>query len=72
MKSEAQTLYDTGATPGQVAAELGIHPAIAYALAPFAPPPRQRITRAALEALPEHLQRLTLAWNPLIIEDVTP
>lgn len=70
MKSEAQTLWDAGATARQVAAETGMHPAIALALAPFAPPPRQRITRAALDAMPEHLQRLTLAWNP-IIEDLT-
>lgn len=71
MKTEAQTLYDAGATIGQVSAELGIHPVIAHALAPFAPPPRHRITRAQLEALPEHLQRVTLAWNPLIIEDLS-
>lgn len=70
MKTEAQTLYDSGATARQVAAETGMHPAMAYALAPFAPPPRMRITRAQLNALPEHLQRLTLAWNP-IIEELT-
>lgn len=68
MKSEAQALWDAGATAQQVASELGIHPTIALALAPFAPPPRMRITRAALDALPEHLQRVTLAWNPIIEE----
>lgn len=68
MKTEAQALWDAGATAQQVAGELGIHPTIAHALSAWAPPPRQRITRAALDALPEHLQRRTLAWNPIIEE----
>ena len=71
MKTEVQYLIDEGATPGQLAGELGIHPTIAQALHAFRPA-RQTVKRSFLNKLPEHLQRQTLAWNPLIIEDVNP
>lgn len=71
MKTEAQHLIEEGATPGQLAGELGIHPTIAHALHAWAPP-RQTVKRSFLNTLPENLQRQTLAWHPVIIEDLTP
>ena len=71
MKTENQHLIDEGATPGQLAGELGIHPTIAHALLAWTPP-RQTVKRSFLNTLPDHLQRQTLAWHPIVIEDVTP
>ena len=68
MKTESHHLLDTGATPGQMAAELGINRSTAEAIAQIYHAPRNTVSRKFLESLPENLQRITLAWNPTITE----
>ena len=68
MKTEAAHILDTGATPAQLAAELGINPTTAAAIAHQYRAPVNTVSRAFLESLPPHLQRITLASNPTITE----
>lgn len=72
MKTEAQHLLNQGATARELAADLGISRGAAEYIAQTYRAPRNTVKRSFLNSLPEHLQRQTLAWNPTIIEDVTP
>lgn len=71
MKTEAHHILDHG-TARDLVGELGISRAAAEAIAQAYHAPRMTITRQQLDALPEHLKRQTLAWNPTITEDATP
>lgn len=65
MKTEAQHILDTGTTPGNMAAELGINRATAEHIAQRYYAPRWPTLDPELIArLPEHLRRQIEANNP--------
>jgi hypothetical protein len=63
-RGEAARLFDEGATINQVAADLGLHRAVAACLCAAPAPAWPRFTPEALAALPEHLRRQVIASNP--------
>lgn len=65
MKTEAAHILDTGATPSQLAAELGISASTAEAIAQQYHAPRwPTLSPELIARLPEHLQRQIKASNP--------
>ena len=65
MKTEAAHILDTGAAPAQLAAELGINPTTAAAIAQQYHAPRwPTLSPEVFARLPEHLQRQVRASNP--------
>ena len=65
MKTEAQHILDTGSSPANMAAELGINRATAEAIAQRYHTPRWPTMSPDLIArLPEHLRRQIEANNP--------